>query len=64
VGYFHVQSNLVSAIAHLTPEFFNVLTADHLNLITPESLSVLNLNQLPKEGSSVLDSSQVGRGVF
>ena len=48
-----------AAVKHLTPDHFRMLTADKLSAIPMESMSVIRIAQLPKEGSSVLDSSQV-----
>lgn len=48
-----------AAVKHLTPDHFRLLTAEKLSAIPMESMSVLRIGQLPKEGSSVLDSSQV-----
>lgn len=48
-----------AAIRHLTPEHFLELNAEKLSAIPLDSMSVLRITQLPKEGSSVLDARQV-----
>lgn len=48
-----------AAVRHLTPDHFRLLTAEKLSAIPVDSMTVLRITQLPAEGSSVLDSSQV-----
>ena len=48
-----------AAVRHLTPDHFRLLTAEKLSAIPLDSMTLLRITQLPEEGSSVLDSTQV-----
>jgi hypothetical protein len=48
-----------AVIRHLTPDHFRLLSAEKLSAIPVDSMTVLNITQLPKEANSVLDSNQV-----